>query len=331
MIEDATYAGNSLLQEIRKQNGSGRATDEGIAEPAAALQNKLRSGIAAGSESSRNAADGGNGLGASNGESEPTERATEGSDSREGRASTTSHESDRGADRSYRSDNGSLPDTELVRKLIAINAANGKISYSAAAKEAGCSATAATNYLKKIREGETTNVSAKSKPSGLAAKPHAKEQQLRQEQAQAQTISSEKGKPSGVKGIFSFINSAKGKERPKAEKENIRSKPLSESEAQALKPALIAAMMDYFKYMDEVIYATNKAHAQVQIWSAIDSEECEVLANVWIGFAKRSARSATRVVAVVNSHAQLEAGIILLPKFYQTFRAYADNGGIGIR
>lgn len=337
IIDSTTYEENPLLQGIRKSRGTVRTNDEGVATPPVDVQNELRSSGPANSKSSQTTRDGSDQPARSNATSGSTFGVAEGRNRGEGRPSPAIDQDNGRADGRDRSANGSLPDTKLVRTLIALNTANPNISYSAAARQAGCSATTATNYLKQIRAGinDQTDIANKpepeEKPAGLASQPHPKEQLIRQEQEQeqqAKASSSKKGKGAGVKGLFTLISSSREKNNSK---ESFRSKPLTEDEAENIKAPLIAALMDYFRYADETIYATHKAHNNVQIWSSIDEEEAEVLVNAWLSRAKRDAKSAAHIVQVVNSHDQLKVGIILAPRFYATFRTYVDGGGISVR
>lgn len=180
------------------------------------------------------------------------------------------------------------------------------------------------------RTVSTTTVSEQShekedsKPSGLDLKPNAIERKVRQEKAKAEE---QAAAPSRKKDLFGFI---RPDNRGKQQKEPLRSKPLSDREAEELRPRLLAALLDYFKIADEVIYATNKKGNHVVIWSAIDDEDAGVLVDVWLARAKTNVKSASHVVFAVQKHDELRVGIILMPKFYQTFRAYVDGGGFGV-
>lgn len=334
MIDSTTYEENPLIQGIRKSRGTVRTNDEGVATPPVDVQNELRSSEPANNKSSQATRDGSDQPARSNATGGSTFGIAEGRNRGEGRPSPAIDQDHGRVDGSDGSNHGSLPDTKLVRTLIALNNVNPNIGYSEAARYAGCSATAATNYLKKIRAGinDQTDIASKpeEKPSGLASQPHPKEQRIRQEQEQQANASSSKQTKGtgGVKGLFTLISSSREKN---SSKESFRSKPLTEDEAENIKAPLIAALMDYFRYADEAIYATHKAHNNVQIWSSIDEEEADVLVDAWLARAKRDAKSAAHIVQVVNSHDQLKVGIILAPRFYATFRTYVDGGGISVR
>jgi len=163
------------------------------------------------------------------------------------------------------------------------------------------------------------------KPSGLDLKPNAIERKVRQEKAKREA---EEQNSSAKKDLFGWIRpDNRGKQQPK---EPLRSKPLSDKEAEEIRPRLQAALIDYFRIADEVIYATNKKGNHVVIWSAIDDEDAGVLVDVWLARAKTNVKTANHVVFAVQKHDELRVGIILVPKFYQTFRAYVDGGGFGV-
>ncbi|HEY4384855.1 MAG TPA: hypothetical protein VGN34_10315, partial [Ktedonobacteraceae bacterium] len=117
---------------------------------------------------------------------------------------------------------------------------------------------------------------------------------------------------------------------PKAKKEPLRTRPFTESEAEEIREKLLAALLAYFKYADDFIYATNRKHEQVQIWSGIDYEDAEFLVEVWLRRARTSAKAASHVTAVVHKHEEIRVAAIALPRAYQTFMVYFQNG-IGVK
>src|SRR2546430_2610834 len=177
-----------------------------------------------------------------------------------------------------------------------------------------------------LQRNATGGLDEQEKPSGLGIKPNNKEKRARQEKEQAAREAASGGKPD-KKDIFGWL---RPDDKSKSEKDT-RSKPLSEKEAQDIREPLKAASADYFVYADELIYATHKAHKQVNIWSSIDDEELDILVDVWIARAKKSVKSANHVAGIINRHNELKIGLILAPRFYQTFRVYVDGGGMGVK
>lgn len=195
----------------------------------------------------------------------------------------------------------------------------------------------------------TKPVDGAKKPGGLATIPSKREQKLRQEEARRKNAEKQRAfrsrkkaeKAASTPDDVSEISSATSEKParrslldvlPKIEKaEKAVRKAFSEAEARAMKPMLVSAMLDYFSYADELLYATVKGHPRVEIWSSIDDEECGILADALIARGKRSAAGAAQIQAMVDVHKNLKVGMILAPRFYQTFRVYMDNGGMGLK
>jgi hypothetical protein len=177
---------------------------------------------------------------------------------------------------------------------------------------------------------EPKPVDGKKKPGGLAAKPSKREQRARKKAekdiggAQPLMDPGEQRTPVGSPPVSRSLLSLLPFGKDKADKPE--RKPLTEMEAKALKPQLISALLDYFGYADEILYATVKGHPRVEIWGTIDEEECGVLVDALIARGKKSAAGAAQVVALVESYRHLKVGLILAPRFYQTMRLYLDNG-----
>jgi len=173
------------------------------------------------------------------------------------------------------------------------------------------------NKVRSNKRKRVNNASRKEKPSGIETKPNAREKAARQENPVEEKA-----------GILRGFGLGKNKEKPK--KEPPRSRPFNEAEAEAIKGPLLEALLDYFRYADDLIYATNKKHEQVQIWSSIDYEDAEFLVEVWLRRARTSAKAASHVTAVVHKHEELRVAAIALPRAYQTFMIYFQNG-IGVK
>jgi hypothetical protein len=291
MIDQAAYEGD-LIQEIRSEYGTERTASEGASEATGTLQSKLRSSISKSRQPSRAAKGSKRSPARSKRGSTRTARTIKGSDSGKRRTGT---KIDKG-DSSINGDSRSVDDA---------------IQHSGV----------------EHAEPETEREEEKpAKPAGLDARPNAREQQIRQEQAEQQAAAAAQQQASRQKkNFFSWLR-ADHRGKASSEKESARSRPFSEREAEEIRPALLAALLDYFKYADELIYATNKAHQHVTIFSSIDDEDAGVLVDAWLARARQSAKSASHVVFMVNKHMELRVGIILIPRFYEMFRVYVDNG-----
>lgn len=191
-------------------------------------------------------------------------------------------------------------------------------------------------------------VDGAKKPGGLAIVPSKREKKIRDDEAKRRAnaakqarfrqrkkaaaaaqstdddeVSPTTARPTAKRSLLDALPIGKGKA------EKVVRKAFTETEARVLKPMLVSAMLDYFSYADELLYATIKGHPRVEIWSTIDDEECGILADALIARGKRSAAGAAQVQAMIDVHKNLKVGMILAPRFYQTFRVYVDNG-IGI-
>jgi hypothetical protein len=189
-------------------------------------------------------------------------------------------------------------------------------------------------------DAETTRPvkGTEKKPGGLNIVPSKREKKVRDEESRRKNAEKQRAFRARKKAASSeesadSANISSPARRsvldllPKIEKtEKAVRKAFSEAEARAMKPLLVSAMLDYFSYADELLYATVKGHPRVEIWSTIDDEECGILADVLIARGKKSAAGAAQIQAMVDVHKNLKVGMILAPRFYQSFRLYMDNG-----
>lgn len=316
-----------LITQIREEYGTKRAATTGATETTGALQEQLRSSVA----ESRGPSEviGGSNNGASPGDAgaSGTKPTAKRSDRGKGRTSTTvnkGHSRDNGSDGST---HNQIPTATIKDKIAALFHGNPAISESEVSRQVPCSPMTARKYLRQLKAEEIQD--DQEKPSGINPTPNAIERKIRQEQQQEEQRAAEQEQQR--RNLFAWIKPGRKIEKPGGDKEPLRAKPLTDREAEQLRPALLAALLDYFKYADELIYATNRAHHHVRIWSSIDDEDAGVLVDVWLARAKTSVRSASHIVFMINKHAELRVGIILIPRFYETFRAYVDGGGIGVR
>jgi hypothetical protein len=180
------------------------------------------------------------------------------------------------------------------------------------------------------------------KPGGLNIVPSKREKKVRSEEARKRA-NAEKQRAFRARKKAAAVSDVETSDAPPARRsvldllpkiekaEKAVRKAFTEAEAKAIKPMLVSAMMDYFSYADELLYATVKGHPRVEIWSSIDDEECGILADVLIARGKKSAAGAAQIQAMVDVHKNLKVGMILAPRFYQTFRLYMDNGGMSLK
>lgn len=322
MIDTPAYESEYAeeLEEIR----SGAGYSQGITSASSAVQEQFRSREQQSRETSGLAGD--RGQGSRNSERSPraTSAASQGRDSREGRADSAPDQGGRGANSHRRPADGTLSTSAIKSQIAGLYHRQPDIRPADAAKELNITWSTAKKYLTMIKQEEQDYHEEEDRPAGIIATPHAAEEAIRKQQRQAeqdqQRQASQQESRGGVRGWFHRDHSSRDK-----------GKPLSDKEAESIKPALIAALLDYFRYADELIYATHRMHKQVQIWSSIDDEEAGMLVDVWLARARRSATSARHIQLIIDRHQELRVGIILAPRFYATFRAYVDGGGIGVR
>lgn len=166
------------------------------------------------------------------------------------------------------------------------------------------------------------------KPSGLYTKPNVKEQRARQADAGSNPSS-----PSGENkkaGFFRWLrsdNRGKTAKEPKAK----RTRPLTEKEQEELKPDLVEALRDGLPLLDQVILATNRAHAKPYIYASIDDEDIDKLANWWLKKARKSGEMAEAARQIIAYHDDVEILLMIIPTIPQTLAFYKDNGGFTLR
>lgn len=93
----------------------------------------------------------------------------------------------------------------------------------------------------------------------------------------------------------------------------------------------VKALLEFvFRHMDKGITVSNRARVEAHIWSAIDSEDIEIISTHLVEMGKGSKIVATAVRRMTNSYRLLQIGLITLPKFIQTFQFYQTNGGFAL-
>lgn len=107
-------------------------------------------------------------------------------------------------------------------------------------------------------------------------------------------------------------------------------KPLTQREGAALRESTVNAFMRFWHYGDDAISATNAQRAQAHIWRKVDREETEILVDFLIerGLKHAAAAQITRGVAHLWNY--YAVGLILGPRFIETFRFYVDHGGFAL-
>lgn len=106
--------------------------------------------------------------------------------------------------------------------------------------------------------------------------------------------------------------------------------PLSRAEAGELRAGLVKFIQAMGEYADEGIEFSNKRRAKPEIWGNLDDEEAGLMADLLIARGLRSAMAAQTVRNMARAWQYFAVGAILLPRFKQTVRFYAENGGFAL-
>ncbi|HLZ25046.1 MAG TPA: hypothetical protein VKQ30_23235 [Ktedonobacterales bacterium] len=107
-------------------------------------------------------------------------------------------------------------------------------------------------------------------------------------------------------------------------------KPLTAAESKRLRESTVRSFMQFWRLADEGISATNARRAEAHIWRQVDREETELVVDFLLSKALESAPAAQIVRGIANIWDYYAVGLILGPRFYKTFRFYADHGGVSL-
>ena len=105
---------------------------------------------------------------------------------------------------------------------------------------------------------------------------------------------------------------------------------LTDKEAKELQPEFRKALDVVFWEVDKIISKTNKEHAEAVIWSNIDNDDMDFLAEYLVDGARKNKIIATMVERTVQSHRHMRAGMITGPRVAQTFMFYGQHGGFSL-
>jgi len=160
------------------------------------------------------------------------------------------------------------------------------------------------------------------KPRGIEAKPHAKEQAARGEQ---------QPEVQSKKNFFAWLRSNNNGKATKDRPSKPRGRPLTEAEAERLKPSLIEALRDGLPLLDQAIMATNKRHTKPYLFASLDSEDIDKMATFWIKKARVSGEMAIAARTVIEYKEDVEVLMMVVPLLYQSLAFYHENGGFTLR
>lgn len=122
--------------------------------------------------------------------------------------------------------------------------------------------------------------------------------------------------------------------RQETKKDNAKKKKihlvLSDKESKELREDLCGVLKIVFEWMDDAISFTNRDKAKAEIWTAIDYEDMQKLADALIAIGKKNASTAVAIRGMVQSYLYMEAGIITSRRVYETFMFYREHHGFTI-
>jgi hypothetical protein len=103
---------------------------------------------------------------------------------------------------------------------------------------------------------------------------------------------------------------------------------LTQKESKDLKPRLEEAMKVLFKGMDKTMELTTKRipNGGINIWKNIEDEEVSIIANALLEAGQNSKVVSTITRRVIADYSKLQIGIILLPRFIDTYSNYMTHG-----
>lgn len=97
-------------------------------------------------------------------------------------------------------------------------------------------------------------------------------------------------------------------------------------EAGELRYTMYKALREIWRYADEGISLSNKAQAEAHIWRKIDQEETYVIVDALIKAGMANPYVAQAVRGVSEAYHHLEVGLILVPRFIETWKFYVQHG-----
>lgn len=82
--------------------------------------------------------------------------------------------------------------------------------------------------------------------------------------------------------------------------------------------------------IDDALTATNRHHAECEIWSSMDDSDIATLADTMVRLGKRSSVAAGAVRMTAAGYLNIRALIIIAPRLLETARWYPQHGGFGL-
>lgn len=127
-----------------------------------------------------------------------------------------------------------------------------------------------------------------------------------------------------AKSLVDAILTPRKKEKPEPVKTT--ASPMNATEAKSMREKFHQAFVGFFKAADEFIQLTTPGHPPVEIWSAIDDAEINIMVSAFLMRAQMNARVAEGIRQAVALYEQFAVGAIVLPAFLATWMHYEKYG-----
>jgi hypothetical protein len=95
-----------------------------------------------------------------------------------------------------------------------------------------------------------------------------------------------------------------------------------------MRPVLIEMLTHGTEGLDDFLEKSNRNGANCDIWSSMDDDEIEILADTFLKLGRRTTVAAGIVRMTATGYLNIQAALILLPRLWQTATWYPRNGGI---
>lgn len=134
---------------------------------------------------------------------------------------------------------------------------------------------------------------------------------------------------SGIKDTAKQYSDALKKDTSKKSKsvaKKTEQRTLTDAEVIKMRPKLIEYIIWQSEHMDDFISATTRGHETVEIWSNLDQDDAEIIADFLISRARVSVNTAVVVRTAAGLMDKIKLGLIIGPRVLSTFRIYMERG-----
>lgn len=134
---------------------------------------------------------------------------------------------------------------------------------------------------------------------------------------------------SGIKDTakqYSDVLKADTPKKSKTSAKKSEQRTLTDAEVIKMRPKLIEYILWQSEHMDDFISATTRGHEAVEIWSNLDQDDAEIIADFLISRARVSVNAAIVVRTASGLMDKIKLGLIVGPRVFSTFRVYMERG-----